>query len=131
MVTWQDVTGIWAGWTAVSKRNTTRTPYPGGCHALVLTGWRASGFRPAWTIPSRQLWPWQALPRQGIDRLDTAKHNKFWLAAHVESTRREMQEGRGLEILCSSTGSRRIRVPPLFEATRIDYPVSFQLGPAD
>jgi hypothetical protein len=34
-----------------------------------------------------------ARPGHGIDRLDTARHKRFWLAAHVESTRPEMQEG--------------------------------------
>ena len=49
----------------MSKRNTALTPYPAGCHALVLTGGRDLGFRTAWTIPYRQSWPWQARPGQG------------------------------------------------------------------
>ena len=34
--------------------------------ALVLTGWRASGCRTAWTIPSRQSGLWQARPDHGM-----------------------------------------------------------------
>ena len=86
------------------KAHPALTPFPKACHTLRVTGWRALGFRTAWNYPVSAIVAQSgpARPRQGINPPDSARHNRFWLAAHVESTRRDMQEGRGLKVLCSS-----------------------------